>query len=160
MVSFIHAVSVTLKVLFPVFTTQQTEYYYSHVIFFQYLFIWLQWVLVVACKLLTVQHVGSSFLTKDQNPAPCTGSEESQSLDHQGSPSVSSVQSLSRVRLCDPMNCSMAGLPVHHQLPEFTQTHVHRVGGAPAISSSVIPFSSCPQSLPASEAFPMSQLFT
>ena len=29
--------------------------------------------------------------------------------------------------LCDPMNCSMPGLPVHHQLPEFTQTHVQRV---------------------------------
>ena len=28
--------------------------------------------------------------------------------------------------LCDPMNCSMPGLPVHHQLPEFTQTQVHR----------------------------------
>ena len=27
--------------------------------------------------------------------------------------------------LCDPMNCSIPGLPVHHQLPEFTQTHVH-----------------------------------
>ena len=32
--------------------------------------------------------------------------------------------------LCDPMNCSMRGLPVHHQLPEFTQTHVHRVSDA------------------------------
>ena len=32
--------------------------------------------------------------------------------------------------LCDPMNCSMPGLPVHHQLPEFTQTHVHQVGDA------------------------------
>ena len=32
--------------------------------------------------------------------------------------------------LCDPMNHSMPGLPVHHQLPEFTQTHVHRVGNA------------------------------
>ena len=30
--------------------------------------------------------------------------------------------------LCDPMNCSTPGLPVHHQLPEFTQTPVHRVG--------------------------------
>ena len=39
----------------------------------------------------------------------------------------SSVQSLSHVRLCDPMNRSTPGLPVHHQLPEFTQTHVHRV---------------------------------
>ena len=29
--------------------------------------------------------------------------------------------------LCDPMNNSMPGLPVHHQLPEFTQTHIHRV---------------------------------
>ena len=31
---------------------------------------------------------------------------------------------------CDPMNHSMPGLPVHHQLPEFTQTHVHWVGDA------------------------------
>ena len=56
------------------------------------------------------------------------------------------------------MNCSTPGLPVHHQLPEFTQTHVHRVGDA--ISSSVIPFSSCLQSYPASGSFLMSQLFT
>ena len=32
--------------------------------------------------------------------------------------------------LCDPMNRSTPGLPVHHQLPEFTQTHIHRVGDA------------------------------
>ena len=32
--------------------------------------------------------------------------------------------------LCEPMNCSTPDLPVHHQLPEFTQTHVHRVGDA------------------------------
>ena len=32
--------------------------------------------------------------------------------------------------LCDPMNRSMPGLPVHHKLPEFTQTHVHRVSDA------------------------------
>ena len=37
----------------------------------------------------------------------------------------SSVQLLSRVRLCNPMNRSTPGLPVHHQLPAFTQTHVH-----------------------------------
>ena len=42
----------------------------------------------------------------------------------------SSVQSLSRVWLCDPMNCSTPGLPVHHQLLESTQTHVHWVGDA------------------------------
>ena len=40
------------------------------------------------------------------------------------------VQPLSRVRLCDPMDCSMPGLPVHHQPPEFTQTHVHWVSDA------------------------------
>ena len=55
------------------------------------------------------------------------------------------------------MNHSTPGLPVHHQLPESTQTHVHRVSDA--IQPSVVPFSSCPQSLPASESFPMSQLF-
>ena len=32
--------------------------------------------------------------------------------------------------LCNPMNHSSPGLPVHHQLPEFTQTHVHQVGDA------------------------------
>ena len=32
--------------------------------------------------------------------------------------------------LCDPMNCSTPGLPVHHHRPEFTQTHVHRVRDA------------------------------
>ena len=123
--------------------------------------------------------------------------------------------------LCDPMNPSTPGLPVHHQLPEFTQIHVHGVRDViisashplllsspvafslaqhqvrmfsrsvmsdslrphelqharppcpsptpgvhwdsgpssqwchPAISSSVVLFSSCPQSLPASESFPM-----
>ena len=57
---------------------------------------------------------------------------------------------------CDPMNRSTPSLPVHHQLPESTQTHVHWVH--PTISSSVISFS-CPQSFPASGSFPMSQLF-
>ena len=46
--------------------------------------------------------------------------------------------------LCDPMNRSTPGLPVHHQLPEFTQTHVHQVGDAIQTSHPVIPFSSCP----------------
>ena len=40
----------------------------------------------------------------------------------------SSVQPLSHVWLCNPMDCSTSGLPVHHQLPELTQTHVHWVG--------------------------------
>ena len=61
--------------------------------------------------------------------------------------------------LCDPMNCSMPGLPVHHQLLELTQIHVHRVGGHPVISSSVIPFFSHLQSFPASGSFQISQFF-
>ena len=36
--------------------------------------------------------------------------------------------------LCDPMNCSMPGFLIHHQLPEFTQTHVHQVGDAIQLS--------------------------
>ena len=57
--------------------------------------------------------------------------------------------------LCNPMNLSMPGLPVHHQLPEFTKTHVHRVSHAIQPSH---PLSS-PSSAPASGSFPMSQLF-
>ena len=45
------------------------------------------------------------------------------------SQSLSSVAQLC-LTLCDPMNRSTPGLPVHHQLPEFTQTHVHQVGDA------------------------------
>ena len=63
--------------------------------------------------------------------------------------------------LCDPMNCSMHARPpcpsptsrVHSNSCPLSQWC------RPAISSSVVPFSSCPQSLPASESFPMSQLF-
>ena len=75
------------------------------------------------------------------------------------SQSVSSVaQSCST--LCDPMNHSMPGLPVHHQHPEFTQTHDHCVSDAMQPSHPFVSFSTCLQSLPASESFPMSQLFT
>ena len=71
---------------------------------------------------------------------------------------ISSVQSLSYVWLCNPMDCSTPGFPVHYQLlsnscPLSRWYH-------PTISSSVIPFSSCPQSFPASGSFRMSQFFT
>ena len=41
--------------------------------------------------------------------------------------SLSQLSSVTQscLTLCDPMDCSMPGLPVHHQLQEFTQTHVH-----------------------------------
>ena len=61
--------------------------------------------------------------------------------------------------LCDPMNHSTPGFPVHHQLLEFTQAHVHWAGDATQPSHPLIPFSSCPQSFPASGCFQMSQLF-
>ena len=61
--------------------------------------------------------------------------------------------------LCNLMNSSTPGLPVHHQLLESTQNPCPSSWWChPAISSSVVPFSSCPQSLPASGSFPMSQL--
>ena len=61
--------------------------------------------------------------------------------------------------LCDPMNRSTPGLPVHHQLPEFTQTHIHRVGDAIQPShplSSPFPPAHNPSQ---HESFPTSQLF-
>ena len=58
------------------------------------------------------------------------------------------------------MNHSTPGLPVHHQLQEFTHLCPLSQWCHSAISSSVVPFSSCPQSLPASGSFPVSQLFT
>ena len=61
---------------------------------------------------------------------------------------------------CNPVDCSTPGLPVHHQLAELTQTHVHWVGDAIQPSHPVIPSSSCLQSFPASGSFPMSQFFT
>ena len=62
--------------------------------------------------------------------------------------------------LCGPMNRSTPGLPVHHQLPEFTQTHVCRVGDAIHPSHPLSsPSPPAPNPLLASESFPMSQLF-
>ena len=58
-----------------------------------------------------------STYTKYEKPAPNTSVQ------------FSSVAQ-SCLTLCDPMNRSTPGLPVHHQLPEFTETHVHRVGDA------------------------------
>ena len=61
--------------------------------------------------------------------------------------------------LCDPMNCSTPGLPVHHQLLEFTQTHIHRVGDAIQPSHPLwSPYPPAPN--PSQhQSFPMSQLF-
>ena len=76
------------------------------------------------------------------------------------SQSVQSVQLLSRVRLCDPVNCSTPGLPAHHKLMEYSDSCPSSQWCHPVISSSVIPFSSCLHSFPASGSFPMSRFFT
>ena len=88
-------------------TFPQTEYHDSF--FSIYLFIWLYQVLVAAHGIF-VAACGIFFLNH--------GIETLQ---------FSSVAQ-SCPTLCDPMNHSMPGLPVHHRLPEFTQTHVHQVG--------------------------------
>ena len=62
--------------------------------------------------------------------------------------------------LCDPMECSTPGFPVHHQHLELAQTHVRRVDNVIWPSHPVVPFSSCLQSFPALGSFPMSQFFT
>ena len=76
--------------------------------------------------------------------------------------SISSVQLSPSVvsNSCDPMDCSMPGFPVHHQLPELTYTHVHWVSDA--IQPSHPLSSPFPQAfnLPASGSFQMSQFFT
>ena len=61
--------------------------------------------------------------------------------------------------LCDLMDCSMPGFPVHHQLPAYSNSCLLSWWHHPIISSSVVPFSSCLQSLPASASFAMSQIF-
>ena len=69
------------------------------------------------------------------------------------SPQFSSVAQLCPT-LYDPMDCSSPGFPVHHQLLELAQTHVHRVGGTmQTVSSSVVPFSSSLSIFPSIRVF-------
>ena len=60
---------------------------------------------------------------------------------------------------CNPTDCSMPGFPVHHQIPELAETCPLSWWYHPTISSSVVPFSFCLQSCPASGSFTMSQFF-
>ena len=71
--------------------------------------------------------------------------------------SVASAQFISVAQscptLCDPINRSMRGLPVHHQLLEFTQTHVHRVGDAIQLSHPLSPLLLLPPIPPSIRVF-------
>ena len=74
--------------------------------------------------------------------------------------SVSSVTQ-SCLTLCDPMDCSMPGFPVHHQLLELAQTHFHQVGAAIQLSHPLL--SPSPPAFNLSQqtgSFHMSQFFT
>ena len=80
-------------------------------------------------------------------------------LSYQGSHSVRfSLVAESCPTLSITMDCSMSGFPVHHQLPELTQTYVLSQWCHPT-SSSCFPFSSCLQSFLASGSFPVGQFF-
>ena len=86
------------------------------------------------------------------------------SVSHQCDYTYYSVQfsSVTQVcpTLCDPMNSSTPGLPVHHQLPEFTQTHIRQVGDAIQPSHPLLSPSPPAPNPSQHESFPMSQLFT
>ena len=88
---------------------------------------------------------------------PCPQAKEKPHQD--GSVQFSSVAQWCPT-LCDPMNHSTPGRPVHHQLPEFTQTHIHRVRDA-IQPSHPLPSPSLAFNLshPASWSFPRSQFF-
>ena len=73
--------------------------------------------------LMSPTSAGSFFITST------TWEALEQCLTHRKIHQFSSI-SQSCLTLRNPMNCSMPGLPVHHQLPEFTQIHVHWVGDA------------------------------
>ena len=80
-------------------------------------------------------------------------------MSFQKAASIFLVFQFSSVAQLCPTLCNMPGFPVHHQLLELAQTHVHQVSNAKTVSFSVVPFSSCLQSFPASGPFPMSQFF-
>ena len=98
----------------------------------------------ITALLLVLFHNGSSYFC-DQGPTSLLTSQ-----------SVSSFAQ-SCLTLRDSKDHSPSGLPIQHQLPEFTQTHVHWVSDAIQPSHPVVPFSLL-QSFPASGSFPMSQL--
>ena len=82
----------------------------------------LEWVTVPFCR-------GYYWLRDQTGSFPLT--EDSLASEPPGMLSVQLISvAQSCPTLCNPMYWSIPGLPVHHQLPEFTQTHVHRVGDA------------------------------
>ena len=71
-----------------------------------------------------------------------TNNEETEREMKETVPITTVMKIVKSVLLCNPMNCSTPGLPVHHQLPGFTQTHIYRVSDA--IQPSNLPLSPSP----------------
>ena len=103
-----------------------------------------------------IKHANQEILSKRKNANDLKNKFAKQRIHAWHSHLFSSLQFSSFPQscptLCDPMNHSMPGLPVHHQLPEFTQTHVHRVSDAiqpshPLSSPSLVPSPSQHESL-------------
>ena len=85
---------------------------------------------LACCSPWGSQRVGHHWVTKQHQILKiCTGNRNWPTLLCHLSDQIRSVAQLCPT-LCDPMNRSTPGLPVHHQLPEFTETHVHRVSDA------------------------------
>ena len=104
-------------------------------------------------KVLVTVQLGQ-FLDKDtkrpRTPAASSGGPVAHARSrtcplHSTPPSSVQFSSVAQLcpTLCNPMNCSMPGLPVHHQLPEFTRIHVYRVSDAIQPSYPLSSYSSC-----------------
>ena len=118
------------------------------------------WILEKNCKLSQTQkHSSSGYRCTMPNLTLLLSSVQSCPFSWRCcSVQFSSVQSC--LILCNPMNCSTPGLPDPSPTPGVhSNSRPLSRWCHPAISSWVVPFSSCSQSLPASESFPMSQLF-
>ena len=76
--------------------------------------------------------LSSCFLTASDVSNPCHFEEKHLVFINWHLPVQQQISLVAQscLTLCDPMDCSTPGLPVHHRLPEFTQTHVHRVSDA------------------------------
>ena len=116
----------------------------------------------LCCVIFTIHKDKSKDTKSSRKSPPFGGSKFKKGLwwDTKFSAVQFSSVAQSCPTLCDPMDCSTPGLPVHHQLLGFTQTHVHWVGDAIQPSHPLSsPSSSYLQSLPASASLQMSQFF-
>ena len=117
---------------------------------------------VAAISLTQPVHTAQCVDTMSNNVSLTLATQEF--IDRKLEMRVSSVQFSSVTQSCltlyDPMNHSTPGLPVHHHLPEFTQTHVQRVRDAIQPSHPLSSPSPPAPNLSQHQSFPKSQLFT